>query len=561
MAKTWAILLGCALLTCGLLIGTTGCGGGDSTPTPTPPLVNPPTVSASSTAVPIGATRQFIATNFSAAVTWSINPAVGVGTIDANGLYHAPAAFPTPNAFTVTATAGAQTASVNASVVYPNDNATSQSTPVKLGTSGGNVSDINSTSCCIGTMGSLWTRADITRPVVLSNNHVLDKSSFGAVGDVIDQPGPSQCFGGSAKQIAALTQAAALAPSGTTQGRTGPSPSNTDSAIAQISVGGVILTGDILDLGPAGSTSVAAAPPSATIATATLGLAVAKSGRTTGLTCSTVNSISTNVQVDYETSCGSNVKAFTATYTNQVVVAGGNFSAGGDSGSLIVTQATARPVALLYGGSTSDTVGNPIQDVINALSPSVPNTLTIVGGPDHSVSCVPTATGSATQVGALSTTVPLSASERQRVTAVQVRRSGMLMQQDSSVRSVEVGTSADSPGEGALVIHLSRGASAPIPAVVDGVRTRVIFDPESGIVQPSVGQVQIDQATAVKEAHVNQWMGQSGIQGVGVSISADNPAETAISIYVIEGMSHPNIPPVIDGIRTRIFVGQRFKAF
>jgi hypothetical protein len=56
-------------------------------------------------------------------------------------------------------------------------------------------------------------------------------------------------------------------------------------------------------------------------------------------------------------------------------------------------------------------------------------------------------------------------------------------------------------------------------------------------------------------------MGQPGIQGFGVSISVDNPAETAISIYVIEGMSHRDIPPMIDGIRTRIFVGQRFKAF
>jgi hypothetical protein len=559
MAKTWAILLGCALLVCALLIGVGGCGGGGTpAPTPTPPIVNPPTVGASSTTVPIGTTRQFTATNFSAAVTWSLSPAVG--TIDANGLYHAPATFPSPNAFIVTATAGTQTASLGASVVYPNDNAGSQSIPVKLGTSGGNATDVGSTVCCIGTMGSLWTRADIARPLILSNNHVLDKSSFGTVGDAIDQPGQSACFGGSTKQIAALTQAAALAPAGTTQGRTGASPSNTDSAIAQITVGGVDLTGTILDLGPASPTSIADAPPSATLATATLGLAVAKSGRTTGLTCSTVGSINTNIQVAYETSCGSNVTAFNAQFANQVVVSGGNFSAGGDSGSLIVTQATARPVALLYGGSPTDTVGNPIQDVVTALSPSVPNTLTIVGGADHAVSCAPTASGGANQAGALSTTVPLSATERQRVTAVQARRSGMLMQ-DSSVRSVEVGASADSPGEGALIIHLSRGANAPIPAVVDGVRTRVVFDEGSGIVQPSIGQVQVDHATAVKEAHVNDLMGQSGIQGVGVSISADNPAETAVSIYLIEGMSHPDIPPVIDGIRTRIFVGQRFKAF
>ena len=88
-------------------------------------------------------------------------------------------------------------------------------------------------------------------------------------------------------------------------------------------------------------------------------MSVAKSGRTTGLTCSTISSINTNTVVAYETQCGSNVTAFNAQYANQVVVAGGSFSAGGDSGSLIVDATTARPVALLYGGSTTDTVANP----------------------------------------------------------------------------------------------------------------------------------------------------------------------------------------------------------
>jgi hypothetical protein len=458
----------------------------------------------------------------------------------------------------VTATSGTQVASITATIVFPNDNSGPQSGPVKLGTSGGNVTDLSANTCCIGTMGSLWTRADLPQPLILSNNHVLDKSSFGMVGDAIDQPGPNACFPGTAKLIAVLTQGAALAPAGTAQGRTGPSPSNTDSAIAQVAVGGVDPLGTILDLGAAGSTSIAAAPPSSTVGTASLGLAVAKSGRTTGLTCSTVSSISTSVVVAYETSCGSNVTAFNATYTGQVVINGGSFSAGGDSGSLIVTQALARPVALLYGGSTTDTVANPIQDVIVALT-SGANVPAIVGGADHAVSCAPTATAG-TQVGASSTTVPLSATERQRVTAVQQRRGGVLMQ-DSSVNSVAVGASADSPGEGALVIHLSRATNAPIPAVIDGVRTRVVFNEESGVVQPSFGQVQIDHATAVKDAHVSEFLGQPGIQGVGVAISGDNPSEAAISIYVIRGVSHRMIPPMIDGIRTKIFEGTLFKAF
>jgi hypothetical protein len=553
MSKIYGILLACALL-----IGVVGCGGSSSTPTATPtPVLNPPTVSASSTAVPIGTTRQFNATNFSGAVTWSIAPAVG--TIDASGLYHAPATFPSPNSLTVTATAGTQTASVGASVVYPNDNAGGQTIPVKLGTSGGNVNDVGATVCCIGTMGSLWTRADLAQPVILSNNHVLDRSGQGSAGEGVRQPGPSACFG-SGTPIANLTQAAALAPAGSVQGRTGPSPSNTDSAIAQIVPGTVDSAGTILDLGAAGPTSIAAAPPSSTLAVASLNLPVAKSGRTTGLTCSTIGSINTSVQVAYETLCGSNVTAFNATYTGQVMINGGSFSAGGDSGSLVVTQSSARPVALLYGGSATDTVANPIQDVIAALSSGV-NVLTPVSGnPDHAVSCAPTAAGG-TQVGATaSATVPLSATEQKRVTAVQQRRAAVLMQ-DAAVSSVVVGASADSPGEGALVIHLSRAANTPIPAVMDGVRTRVVNDEGSGIVQPSIGLAQIDHATAVKEAHVADLMSQPGIQGVGVAISADNPSETAVSIYVIEGVNHPVIPPVIDGIRTKIFSGTRFKAF
>jgi hypothetical protein len=329
----------------------------------------------------------FTANNFSAAVTWSVNPAIG--SIDANGHYTAPPTFPTPNSVVITATSGAQTAAVTATIVFPNDNGTSQSIPVKLGTSGGNVLDVSPPGtpaangvCCIGTMGSLWTRADLAQPVILSNNHVLARSSLGVAGESITQPGPSACFGGSSKPIATLTQQAALAPAGTAQGRTGASPSNTDSAIAQIVPGTVDLQGRILDLGGAGASSIAAAAPSnGTIIPATIGTAVAKSGRTTGLTCSTVESINMTIPIAYPTICTNDPNApiaFTATYTNQVMINGGTFSGPGDSGSLVVRQLDARPVALLYGGSQGaggDTVANPIQDVIAALSPSVPSGL------------------------------------------------------------------------------------------------------------------------------------------------------------------------------------------
>src|SRR5262249_14907310 len=150
----------------------------------------------------------------------------------------------------------------------------------------------------------------------------------------------------------------------------------------------------ILDLGAtAGTTSLPDAPPSANIGIPALSMKVAKSGRTTGLTCSTISSISANIEVAYETACGTNVTAFNATYTNQLVITGGSFSAGGDSGSLIVDATTARPVGLLYGGSPTDTVANPIGDVISAFTNGA-NAPTIVGGADHAVSCAPEAPAS-----------------------------------------------------------------------------------------------------------------------------------------------------------------------
>lgn len=550
MSKLSAILLGLAMLA-----SMVGCGGGGSgQPTPTPTPFSTASVTPSSASVPIGGTQQFTGTGFPGTITWTINPSIG--TIDANGLYHAPATFPSPNNLTVTATSSGTTSSATASVVFPNDNAGAQSAPVKLGSSGGNALDVGTKVCCIGTLGSLWTRADLPNPVILSNNHVLARSGQGNNGEAIGQPGQAACFN-APLTVANLTQQAALTPAGTTQGRTGAAPSNVDAAIAMIIAGQVDTAGTILDLGAAGTTNIAAAAPSATVATPALNMAVAKSGRTSGLTCSTITSINTNVQIAYETSCGSGVTAFNATYTGQVVVNGGNFSAGGDSGSLIVTKASAEPVALLYGGSTADTVANPIQDVIAAFQNGA-NALTIVGGADHAVSCAPEGSAGTQVAGGLSTTSPISATEHNRVAAVQGHAATLL--KDAAIQGFAIGASADNPGEGALIIKASRGLSTPVPPVIDGVRTRVVYDRASGV-QPTIGQTEIDRATAAKDAHVNEFMGKPGIQGMGVSMSMDNPSETAISIYVIEGMEHPPIPATIDGVRTRIFSGSQFKAY
>jgi hypothetical protein len=564
---------GLALTSVLLLIG---CGGVSTQPLPPGPAVSPATA-----AVVLRGTQQFnllsaTGTGSTLSATWSVNGVAGgnskIGLIDSTGKYTAPASFPSPNVLTVkgTASTGAGTASLT--VVFPNNNHVAESTPVKLGTSGGNSTDrvttSGSTTCCSGTLGSLIQRGGIF--FILSNNHVLDKSDVGTAGDPIDQPGlvDNNCSPGST--VANLSEHAALKPTsiittGACAGQPEPcgaAPSNVDAAIATIVSGQVDITGSILDLGSAGTASIAAAPPSATLANPSSVLAinegVAKSGRSTGLTCSNLQAVSTTVSVVYDASCGG-AAAFTATFTNQLIINGGSFSAAGDSGSLIVTSDTARPVGLLYGGNSTSTSANPIQDVIAAFT-NISGTPAIVGGTDHPVSCAPTASSgsSAPEINFAALSVP----ERLRVAATLQKHAPALMQ-DPAIKSVTAGASEDNPQEGALVIHASGLPRTPVPAVIDGVRTRVVATQTGESSVPALNALQMDRAIAAKENYVELLMSQpgGGIQGVGVGRSSDNPADPAIVIYVIAGMNRPAIPAMLDGIRTKIVEGDRFRAF
>jgi hypothetical protein len=569
-----------------ILFGLVACGGGSGTPTPTPtptpvPTATPTptpavlTVTPASVSVALNASQGFTATGPGTPVNWSVNGVAGgngtVGTITAGGGYIAPAGLPSPSSITITATSQAdatKTSHSTVTVVYPNFNQNVQPLPAKLGSSGGNVNDISATGCCIGTLGSLIQRG--ASKFILSNNHVLARSSLAANGEVIAQPGAVQCFSGT-NNVATLTQQAALKPTAAITGGLcanadtsfcGVAPSNVDAAIAQInSAATVDSAGTILELGPTTTpTAISDAPPSATIVTkanTTVGLGVAKSGRTTGLTCSAIETVGNNFLVDYDASCGAATPSFTSVFQNQVFVTGAAFSGKGDSGSLIVSTLLAQPVALLYAGTLPQapdpgTVGNPIEDVLNAFNNGT--AATFVGGPDHIVSCAVTAVAAnSTQTPAASTIVP---AESARVSTVLERHAPVLMS-DPAISSVEVGASADSRGEGALVIKIVGNPRTPIPAVIEGVRTRVI----STQPVPDISPEQMKTALAVKDLHSSEFMTQEGIVGIGVGRSRDNPAETAIAIFVISGQSHPAIPAIIDGIRTQVYESGRFHAY
>jgi hypothetical protein len=100
-----------------------------------------------------------------------------------------------------------------------------------------------------------------------------------------------------------------------------------------------------------------------------LNVLVCKCGRTTQFTRGRITDCNATVRVGYGTSG-------TAVFQNQIIIQGLTatpFSAGGDSGSLIVTDATKQPLGLLFAGSASHTIANPIQAVLAALGVTIVN--------------------------------------------------------------------------------------------------------------------------------------------------------------------------------------------
>jgi hypothetical protein len=544
----------------------TACGGGGGSGTATATTQSQSlvlTVTPSSAAVPIGTKTVLTASiggTSNTVVTWSISPS-GVGTLTPSGLaatYTAPGTMPQPNV-TITVTSNADpTKKANAAVtiVYPNNTSTNQSLPVLLGTSGGNSTDFTTTTttitCCSGTLGALVDRAGTL--YILSNNHVLDKSGHGTVGDPVTQPGlvDDNCGQNPSNLVANLSQAATLG------------SSNVDAAIAQIVTGAVDTNGTILDLGAtAGSTSISNAPPSSALGTPGVNEAVAKVGRTTGLTCSTINSISTSVSVTYSSQCGNGGTNTTISYTNQIDISGASFSNAGDSGSLVVDKNTARPVGLLFAGSSTDTVANPISQVLNALQDASHNVPTIVGGSDHAVSCASTATAQSASfsTGAQS----LTAEQVARVVGVK-QRFGPQLLADPRVAGLDVGASLDDPRQPALLVYAT-ALGVQVPHQLDGVRTRVVYattftktmQPLAPL-SPVLTAASVSDAIARKEKIVDALMQRPGIHGVGVGASKDDPAAPALVVYVSPAQ-HASVPAEINGLRTRIVDNDGFRAF
>lgn len=230
---------------------------------------------------------------------------------------------------------------------------TKQTPPIQMGTSGGWGYDLANGYCCGGTLGSLVQIGGTQ--YILSNYHVfesdIESGGNGTVantGDWIIQPGLIDvgCNANTAQNVATLVKRSSLP------------DSNVDASIAQVVPGMVRSDGAILEIGTISSQTVAAS----------LNQAVKKSGRTTGLTRSKISGLNATVSVAYDDECAGDA-AFTKTFTGQIIISNraSKFLAGGDSGSMMVQDLSTNPkaVGLLFAGSNTLAVANPIGDVLN----------------------------------------------------------------------------------------------------------------------------------------------------------------------------------------------------
>lgn len=205
-----------------------------------------------------------------------------------------------------------------------------------------------------GTIGARVT--DGINVYALSNNHVYADENLASYDDEVLQPGYFD--GGSLGPNSSLIDGDEIGTLEDFQPIDFSGGDNIiDAAIAQSSTS---------LLGNATPCDGYGAPKSATLAPR-VNLMVKKYGRTTGLTRGVITAINATVDVGYDSG--------TARFVNQIIIQPGSFSAGGDSGSLIVADGKKnidrKPVGLLFAGSSVITVANPIDAVLTRFNVTI----------------------------------------------------------------------------------------------------------------------------------------------------------------------------------------------
>ncbi len=290
-----------------------------------------------------------------------------------------------------------------------------QPIPIKLGTSGSRIDDLRKFPqvgpCYAATLGSAVTCNGAL--AILSNNHVLALTDTGVApaGTPIVQPGLRDTNCKNTGTIVA-DFAGDIVPI---------DAGNVDAAIAFARPGAVDPLGEILDIGV----------PCATPHAPEIGLPVAKSGRTTGLTFGTV------VRID--------VTVYNLNPDNSV--------------TLYTNHAHHQPVGLLFASGKNSTLANPAADIISAFDRFCkPGGLAFAGR-----AC---ATASSPRLpGGLNSAAVGNAA------AVKERHAAWILSLPSVV-GVGIGASEIGPGEEAIVVLLDEPPAVrpDLPDRLEGVR-------------------------------------------------------------------------------------------
>jgi len=461
-----------------------------------------------------------------------------------------------------------------------------QFSPVLLGSSGGHHFDYETdhntiTGCCGGTLGALVEDRSGTQ-FLLSNNHVLALGDQALSGDPIVQPAliDNGCSPSGVTAIGALASFVPLA----------ARHSNVDAALARIATGSVDSAGRILEFGTKlADGTLGSAPPGISstggrgeaIVASMLPLAVAKSGRTTGLTCANVSAVGLDVKVEYFKDCAETIPSFSKTFTNQIGMSGNGFSDAGDSGALVVDAANAEPVGLLFAGGldsagVSQAIANPVADVLGELSSqsasgalqSTASGYSFVGTADHPVSCLSYGDSTVATLQSRS----LSRAEIDRAQPALSAARG-LVNSSSGIVGVALGKSNDSPGEAAIILYIDEagsGATLSVPTQIDGVRTQILATTSRALAAGSapasvaassalnLSSSALNAALAVKR-QLSAWLfsSQPAFFGVGVGQSLDNPREAALVIYVDRHHAPAELQPTYNGLRARYLLMER----
>jgi hypothetical protein len=181
----------------------------------------------------------------------------------------------------------------------------------------------------------------------------------------------------------------------------------------------------------------------------------------------------------------------------------------------------------------------------------------VVGGAQHPIDC-------SAAIQAASS--PVEPAEIARATAIKERNESRIAKIPGVV-GVGVAASADEPGKPAISVYVSPNTSSrSVPQQVEGVRTQIHRTgrfvaqetAKSGIEE--LPEESLKRAASVKQERETELLVNPAVVGLGVGRSEDDSTQPAVVIFLDKHQMPPQLPPQLDGVRTRIIYGERFRA-